>query len=541
MRNLWILFKTNIVNTFSLNLLKKKFSRKSAFLRIWIPIITAILGLAIFAFIFFYLYSIAQLFVAVGKFEGIIYFGVSFGALFSLISTISKANSYLFQSKDYDLLMSLPINSKTVITSKLLSLLFLNYISFGFVYIPTLFWHAYFTMPSILFYVFAIIFFILGPLVIVVICSGVSYLFGLILSKLKHRNFIQTIGMLIFFLAVMYFSFSFNNINSAIDENDPNIIINMVDNIIGFCRTLFYPSKFVVEALVDYNIISFVIYAAISIVPFILFIYIVGHNFVKANARARVSYTDKNFRLKEQKYNGQFKALFGKELRTYFSNSAVVLNTIVGPIMGTIMLVMFILSPQLTGLGEIVSSDTIVALVIGLITIMNSIMTTTSSSVSLEGKQFWILKSLPIKEEKIFLSKIFLNIIIAVPFSIINTVIVTFVLEPTIIDLLLILILPLLVSTLMGVLGLYINIVFPKLNWTTAVRVVKQSLSSGLTMLIGFLLMIGLAFLFFQFDKLQLDIYISYLLIALIMILLIVIFTIILITDGKKRFRKLNN
>ena len=50
--------------------------------------------------------------------------------------TISKANSLLFEGKDFELLMSMPINTKTIVLSKLISLLLINYLSFGLILVP---------------------------------------------------------------------------------------------------------------------------------------------------------------------------------------------------------------------------------------------------------------------------------------------------------------------------------------------------------------------------------------------------------------------
>lgn len=536
MREFWILFKVNIINTFGINQLKKKFASNSFFLRIVMPILIGLLAIAILIGLIYYMKPIGDIFYAADNMSGYLKYGIGMGILMCFITTISKAHSYLFEAKDYDLLMSLPIKSRVIITSKFASLLFINFASFALFFIPTVVWYINYVQPGFDFYILSVLTILIGPLLIITICSVIAYFLGILISRFKYRNMLQTVGLIIFFLFVMFISLSVSNFSDVTSETDQiKAIASKFEN---YATTFYYPSVWMAEAL-EGNIISLLIFLGISFVPYIIFAYVVGHNFAKANARARVSYTNKHFKLKDQEVTSQTKTLFKKEIKRYFSSSVLVLNTIVGPIMGTILMCILLFSGDnglaAVGMGE--ASELIMPILIGAVTFMNGLISTTSTSISLEGKNFWIIKSAPIKIEKIYTAKIALNFVIALPFSIINTVVIAIALKPDVTYLIPFLLIPLLVNLVMGVTGLYINLVFPRLNWTMEVKVVKQSLSMLLSMLFGMVLVFALAYLFYVTYSLG---YLAYIIVILCLVAIILIGIILLETDGKKRFNRIN-
>lgn len=537
MREFWILFKVNIVNTFGINRLKKKFAQNSFFLRIIMPIITILLAIGFIALFIVYLKPISDIFYITDNMIGFLKFGIGMGILMCFITTISKANSYLFESKDFDLLMSLPIKPRVVIASKFASLLFINWASFALFFIPTAFWYVDKVRPDIVFFIMALLVILIGPLLIITICSILSYLLGLLLSKFKHRNIIQSLGLVIIFVGIMFISFSYNGATNMDPQTDLDAYKTIADNFEKYATTLYYPSVWMAETL-EGNIVSLLIFLAISFVPYMIFAYVVGQNFVQANARARVSYTDKNFKLKEQNVAGQTMTLFKKEVKRYFSSSILVLNTIVGPIMGTIVVIVLLLGDEgFLGAPGLLVNDVIVPILIVATTFMNGMIATTATSISLEGKNFWIIKSAPIAPEKVFIAKIAMNFILALPFTIINTIIITIALKPNALLIIPILFIPLLVNIFVGVFGLYINLVFPRLDWTAEVKVVKQSLSTFLSMLFGMISVVGLAFLFYKVYSLK---FFAYVIIMLVLVLLIALGIVLLRTDGKKRYNNIN-
>ena len=102
-------------------------------------------------------------------------------------------------------------------------------------------------------------------------------------------------------------------------------------------------------------------------------------------------------------------------------------------------------------------------------------MTTTCSSISMEGKNWWQLESLPVKAEDLYYAKIKLNFIAFVPFVFISQIIMLITVRPSIALGLLYLIVPYAYLFFAAVWGLFINIKFPMFDWENDAQVVKQS------------------------------------------------------------------
>lgn len=119
--------------------------------------------------------------------------------------------------------------------------------------------------------------------------------------------------------------------------------------------------------------------------------------------------------------------------------------------------------------------------------VMTSCMTSiTSSLISLEGKSYSITKSLPILPEKILLAKVFMSNIICIPIILICDVIFFLVFKIAILDSIFIILASILVPTFVAMLGILVNLKYPKMNATSDTEVIKQSMSSGIAVMIGF-------------------------------------------------------
>ena len=119
-----------------------------------------------------------------------------------------------------------------------------------------------------------------------------------------------------------------------------------------------------------------------------------------------------------------------------------------------------------------------------------TMVSTTASSISLEGKSFWILKSAPVQTKSVFLAKIALNLLITVPFIFIDIIVAGVIIQADILIILLAILPPLVASMAFIVLGLFLNIMFPKFDYDNPIRVIKQGLPVGLNVGLSFVIII---------------------------------------------------
>ena len=105
-------------------------------------------------------------------------------------------------------------------------------------------------------------------------------------------------------------------------------------------------------------------------------------------------------------------------------------------------------------------------------------MNATCVSVSMEGKNWWIINSLPLSVKNILNAKILMNLILATPFYLVSEILLTLALRPAFLELVWLILIPAAAVLFSSVFGLAVNLHFPVFIWESETSVVKQSASS---------------------------------------------------------------
>ena len=122
-----------------------------------------------------------------------------------------------------------------------------------------------------------------------------------------------------------------------------------------------------------------------------------------------------------------------------------------------------------------------------LLGMMAALMPMSSCSISMEGKQWWMMQTLPVSEKDIMRSKVWADVLVAVPFYLVSELLLIIALRPGIFSLLYMLAVPAVYIVFAAMAGLAANRRFPLLEWENETRVVKQSASTMVAMFVGVL------------------------------------------------------
>ena len=538
MNKLIILLKNNFINSFGINKLFK--DKKGHNLPLLLTILVMIAGIIIFFLFGLYMYFYGGMFVKAGKSDGVLLLGITFGCLIIAISSISKTNSYLFASKDFDMLMALPIKTKTIFLSKVINLLAVNYVMFMYFYIPSVIAYAIFNTTNFLFWLFAIIGFFIIPLPIIAVFGFISCQIGKIKISQNAKKVLSIILYLCLTIAIVFLAMQTTNgtdDEKVFFENMYNSLKN--GNYLGYLLALGIRGETT----------NFVAICSGSLIIFLLFFYYTSKNylFVNSNQKSNLN-KQKKYEYKDSISRGKSSvklALLRKEIYGYFNIPIYVVNTIIGPILSLIF-TYFLISQskaEYLKIGEkyIEMQMILPPLVILLMVFSISLSSTTSSSISLEGKRLWILKTLPVKEKDVFNAKVLVNLLITIPFIIINNIIFLLMKDfyLNVFQVVSSFILPILIVLIISKVGLYINILLPKLEYEQPAQVVKQSLSVLVTMLVATLLVLiilGSALITYVLTK---NMTITYIATYVVCLLMYIIISLILQTSGKKNYNKI--
>lgn len=531
MSKLWLLLKIQMLDAFDFNKARRSTDKSQNKKRISFAIMLMFIGTFSFGYSFMYSFMMAQALAPLGLTHLLLSIMMMLTCIIILVTTIAKTSSILFGYKDYDMIMSLPVKTSVVISSRILMLYIMNIFFTVLVMLPAGIVYAIYVQPDIRFYSIFIITLPFIPLVPILVSTAIGTGITIISTRFKHKNGIGTILGLLFFVFIMFFSF---NSNKFVENftNIAQVIVVKVNRI--------YPlAKIYTQAVSDYNVLSLFGFVGISAVLFLAYVYGVAIKYKKINTDIMTYKTDSNYKMRNLKQSSVFKSLYKKELGRYFSSTLYVMNTAVGVIMLFLGVFFLIFSPdakQMLQTGEI--KNMINKLSPLAISGFMAMTCTTASSISIEGKNLWILKSSPIDTKMLLSAKIAVNLVLLIPAALLSSIILSIALDINSVETILLFITPAVYAVFISVLGLLINLLFPKLNWTAEAAVIKQSLAVFVTMLIGVLSILVPVIIIFALAA-----FVDMSLMVVIITLFIVIITIVIYkyvnTKGVERFNKL--
>lgn len=532
MNNLYALIKANIINSWGINKVLKSKS-KGEKIKTGLLGITIVLCFVMLAFsMFITSYELGGILKKLNALELLISSSILSTTLFAITMNTIKIPGYLFSFKDYDMLMSLPVKSSTVLTSKMIFIYLSNFMVSVVIGVPMLIVYGIKTSGGVLYYSIVAITTFFIPLIPIVVGALFAYLLGIISTKFRSTNVILLLGSFLLFIIILIGSTMLGQINTEQLQNSIPTV-NILNDI------LFW-TKIYVSALKDNSLFFMIAFVFISLITFGIFIAIFSKGFKSINAKMSEKYKASNYKMKSLKASTLMKALYIKELKFYFSSYIYVMNTAIGMLMMTLfsLSMAFFGKDTVSKVLEIPMADAYVSLIVVLMFYFCIGLTNpTATSVSLEGKSLWIIKSLPIKVENILWSKILMNMTLTVPVLVINIIIVALTFKMNIEAIIATFSVSILYCLLSPIIGILINLYFPKLEWTTQVSVVKQSASVIVAILANFAVIGIIVALFAIIQPNNTNLFLS--IISIILLIVNVILIKILNTTGVRKFREL--
>ena len=120
-----------------------------------------------------------------------------------------------------------------------------------------------------------------------------------------------------------------------------------------------------------------------------------------------------------------------------------------------------------------------------MVCMMSSTNMITAPAVSLEGKRFWILRSMPVPTREILMAKVQLQLCICVPAVLFASVCYGIAFQSNAPEMVFLIVLPLIANIMFALLGLVINLKLPKLDAISETAAIKQSASTIVDMLVA--------------------------------------------------------
>ena len=392
-------------------------------------------------------------------------------AALCFIGSVFMAQQQLFNAKDNELLLAMPIPPSYILGSRMAALLLVNYAFELVVFIPAaVVWCMKLQVTAVGVVSFVLVCLLLPFLILSFTCLF-AWLLALISSRLRYKTVVTLVLSLGFLGLYMYAVMNMQNYLMSLLESSAQLA--------GSVKAYVYPAWALGRAITEGDLVSLLGFAACCILPFALVCALLSRFFsVVTTRRASVRIKYKRTELKAA---GAMSALLKKELRRFASNSMIILNSALGSIFLVIMGVAALIYRdrllEVLGLMPGGGGDMLAGIAVLALSFMGAMDYISSATISLEGKCLWIPKTIPVPVRTILMSKVLLNVVIALPATLIASVCVALALPMAALERLYVVLIPCIVSVFISLYGVVINLRFPKFDYINEVNVVKNSLS----------------------------------------------------------------
>ena len=417
----------------------------------------------------------------VGAGYGWLYFAISALTAVMMGTFGSVFNTYasLYQAKDNDLLLSMPIPVRQIMLVRLVGVYLMGLLYSGVVVTPAVIVYLIHSDHGFSAVLGGLLLILEVSVVVLVLSCVLGLAVAKVSTKLKNKSIVTTLLSLIF-LAVYYYAYA----------NAYTLLQSVIENaaVIGEkVRGAAYP-LYVLGRAGEGDWISVLLTFLVSFVLLALTYYVMEKSFLKiATSTGKV--TRKEYRAKKAKSKSVDFALFSKELSRFTSSPTYMLNCGLGTLIIPVGAIAFLVKGNdlLEMFGEVLEKDFVFVAAAVFACLLSTMNYITAPSVSLEGKTHWLSRSLPVSSWQLLRAKLMLHLVLTAVPLVFCSVCLCALLRPSPLVCAFIFVLPLVFTVFYAAFGLMVGLKSPNLNWTNETAAVKQNMGILLTSFAGWI------------------------------------------------------
>ena len=402
------------------------------------------------------------------------------GAFGSVFNTYAS----LYKPSDNDLLFSLPIKTDTIIAARFVSVYLMGLMYEALVIVPALVVYWIKADADIIGFIiqFAMIF-VIGLLVLA-ISVALGYVVALLSSKIKSKAFISVISSVLILVLYYFIYFKAQNMISAVAENSAYYAGKIKDSTFFFYH---------LGNGMAGDIKSLLISCSLILLLCVIVCAVLRKSFFKLSTEnAHTKSKKRNYKYSASNSN---RAFVYKELKGFSSSSVYMMNMGLGLVFmiaaGVLLLVKSQYVNDFFNDESMSTLANIVPFIAGLtVTMLCGMSCITSPSISLEGQNFWLLKTLPVSPQTVFNGKINANTLLCTPPAVISVILISVALKYSFAITVLSLLFVFVYIRFLGRFGLITNLKHYNFEWTNEAVPIKQGISVFFSMLMSFALTI---------------------------------------------------
>ena len=418
-------------------------------------------------------------------------------SVLAFILTFFKTNGYLFGFKEYDMLMSLPFEARTVAGCKFLYMYIKSLPWYMTITVAMLIGYGVFAHPSIIVYPVWVILGFFLPVIPMLVSAFVGFLIAKVSAGFKKKNIIQTILTIIFVILCFSLRFIIQDMfqNDKVEET-----LETASEMTNQAAGIYLPAKWFAEAVTGLSISGMLLLIGVSILLFAIVFRIVGNSYRRINSALKSHASTQKFVMTAQKKRSVVRAVAFKEYKRLTGSSAYMVNGgmgfILALLLGIITLVIGFNRIVMTVTGGAPIDPAILQPAIPFIVyFLVGMVSTTAMSPSLEGKHYWIIQSLPIRMKSVYQGKMLFNMYLTVPAMVFATLCMCISARVPAVNTILYLVLGFILCAFSTAWGCVCGMRYMRLDWENEIEVIKQGAAVSIYMLPNMFVVMGLTVL----------------------------------------------
>lgn len=400
----------------------------------------------------------------------------------SFFLTILKTNGYLFAFKEYDMLMSLPFRPSEIAGTK-----------FAYMYIKSLPWYlgislsflagyGIFARPGIAAYPIWILLSFFLPLIPMIAAAGIGLVIAKIGSRFRKTNVVQTVLVFTFVFLCFGVQIALQTSAQNGDAQSFSRVMTTVSDVVDAIAGYYIPVRWFYDAVSSDNIAVLVIGIALLVLVSIAFlaavVFLIGRRYREINSALKTHAAKRSGKGKSRSRSVRGTIAY-KELKRMLGSTVYLTNAGVGLIMAFVLGVAALFVDMDTIIAEITSgspltTEMVIPAIPFIVYFLVGMVSTTTYTPSLEGRNFWILKSLPVSRTVVYQGKMLFNMYLTVPFMVWATLCLCISARTGFLTTVLFLVQGLVLCSFSTVFGCVCGIRFMRLDWENDVEIVKQ-------------------------------------------------------------------
>ena len=436
---------------------------------------------------------------------------------FYIMQTIVAGLNVLFFSKDIETLLPLPIKPYKIVMAKMNTLIISEYLIGTIVLAPALLVYGYILKLGVTYYIFAVLAFLLLPIVPVIIISLLVSLIMKITNIFRNKNLVQYLSILLTLVLVFAIEAMTATMGEYVTGEEIANLTTSLEKVATEYSILYMPVKPLYEMVINHNNIDGIKNLGIALIASMA-VYLIGANIIsKIYLKVVTSLVSNSKKKKGSVKTSEYKvksiksAFLKKDMSLLLRNPNFFLQCLLTPFLmvillgaSTIISVKDIPQAELEFIRGYINEGYPFAILLAIIGLSYAFNFISATAYSRDGASARALKYIPVDFEDQIAYKtlagttvnfILMCIILVAIKIVVNTLSYS--------NIIMLVLLGTIINVVNNYIGVLIDLKNPKLNWISEQTVVKQNFNTMILMGILSLQLIGIVYLGYKLQNLD--------------------------------------